>query len=97
MLLRLVLAGVLVLFFNPIKAQEDIRSNFEPSIAPPSKLLDNQKPEANWIWDSGQDNPRNYYLLVRKTFNLDQIPVKAQAFISAYAFADVYILSLIHI
>jgi len=91
MLLRLVLAGVFVLFFNPIKAQEDIRSNFEPSIAPPSKLLDNQKPEANWIWDSGQDNPRNYYLLVRKTFNLDQIPVKAQAFISAYAFADVYI------
>ena len=91
MLLKLVLAGVIILFFNQLKAQEDIRSNFEPSIAPPSKLLDNQKPEANWIWDSGQDNPRNYYLLVRKTFNLDQIPVNAQAFISAYAFADVYI------
>ena len=91
LLLRLVLAGIFVLFFNPLKAQEDILSKFEPSISAPSKLLDKQKPEANWIWDSGEDNPRNYYLLVRKTFNLDQIPVKAQAFISAYAYADVYI------
>ena len=57
MLLKLVLAGVIILFFNQVKAQEDILSKFEPYIAIPSKLLDNQTPEANWIWDSGQDNP----------------------------------------
>ena len=66
-------------------------SEIPPSIAPPSKLLDNHKPEANWIWDSGPDNPRNYYLLVRKTIDLNQEPVSAKAFISAFAYADVYI------
>ncbi len=63
----------------------------EPSIAPPSNLLGNKTPEASWIWDSGQENPRNYYLLVRKTITLDEMPVDAKAFISAFAYADVYI------
>ena len=62
-----------------------------PSISTPSSLLDKQKPLANWIWDSGEDNPRNYYLLIRKTLNLDEIPYEASAFISAYSYADVYI------
>lgn len=62
-----------------------------PSIAAPSVLLNNQKPTAHWIWDSGPDNPLNYYLLIRKTFELQQIPTEAEAFISAFAFADVYI------
>src|ERR1700761_3572091 len=53
--------------------------------------LDGVKPTANWIWDSEAENPQNYYLLVRKTFNLDKLPNSAIAFISAYAYADVYI------
>lgn len=61
------------------------------SISKTSLTLDGVKPIANWIWDSGIENPRNYYLLVRKTFNLDKVPLTAVAFISAYAYADVYI------
>ncbi|MDX2431083.1 MAG: family 78 glycoside hydrolase catalytic domain [Bacteroides sp.] len=60
-------------------------------ISEPSVLLDNTEPVANWIWDSGADNPLNYYLLVRKTVDLEQVPSKAEAFISAFAFAHVYI------
>ena len=80
----------LIFVFHPAALGQKLTST-EPSIAPPSKLLDNKKPEANWIWDSGQENPRNYYLLVRKTINLDEMPVFAIAFISAFAYADVYI------
>ena len=64
---------------------------FNGSISVPSKLLNGKIPEANWIWDSGEDNPTNYYLMVRKTVNLKQTPDKATAFISAYSYADVYI------
>lgn len=60
-------------------------------ISKTSLTLDGVKPIANWIWDSGEENPRNYYLLARKTFYLDQIPNNATAYISAYAYADVYI------
>jgi alpha-L-rhamnosidase len=60
-------------------------------ISEPSSTLDGVKPLANWIWDSGEQNPTNYYLLVRKTFNLEELPQDAHAFISAYAYADVYI------
>ena len=60
-------------------------------ISSASSTLDGVKPLANWIWDSGAENPTNYYLLVRKTFNLEKIPKDASAFISAYAYADVYI------
>ncbi len=61
------------------------------SISKTSLTLDGVKPLANWIWDSGEENPRNYYLLVRKSFKLDNVPLSAVAFISAYAYADVYI------
>ncbi len=60
-------------------------------ISAPSSTLNGVKPLADWIWDSGAGNPRNYYLLVRKSFNLEKLPQKADAFISAYAAADVYI------
>jgi hypothetical protein len=60
-------------------------------ISEPSALLNNQKPVASWIWDSGAENPPNYYLLVRKTVDLSQIPTDARAFISAFAYAHVYI------
>lgn len=61
------------------------------SISIPSKLLNGKVPEANWIWDSGEDNPTNYYLMVRKTINLKQTPDKVMAYLSAYSYADVYI------
>jgi len=66
-------------------------NSFKASISSPSKLLDGKTAEANWIWDSGEDNPTNYYLMVRKIFDLKQVPSEAKAFISAYAYADVYI------
>lgn len=67
------------------------QSNSEATISAPSKLLDGKTPVANWIWDSGEDNPKNYYLMVRKTIELKQVPSEAKAFISAYSYADVYI------
>lgn len=60
-------------------------------ISEPSPTLNGVKPLADWIWDSGDENPTNYYLLVRKTFNLEKLPQEARAFISAYAYADVQI------
>jgi len=60
-------------------------------ISPPSLTLDGTQPEAKWIWDSGQANPRNYYLYVRKTFSLRHPVLKASAYVSAYAFAELYI------
>ncbi|MCK4991465.1 MAG: family 78 glycoside hydrolase catalytic domain, partial [Bacteroidales bacterium] len=60
-------------------------------ILPPSNLLDGVQPEASWIWDSGEINPRNYYLHVRKSFVLKKPPVEARAFISAHAFAELYV------
>ncbi|OOQ56756.1 family 78 glycoside hydrolase catalytic domain [Mucilaginibacter pedocola] len=56
-----------------------------------TKTLDGVKPLAQWIWDSGEPNPRNYYLLARKAFKLDRLPTSAIAYISAFAYADVYI------
>ncbi len=92
LLTSLILSGCLfILFPLQISARTRIPTDPESSITAPSLLLNNEKPVANWIWDSGVDNPRNYYLFVRKTFDLGQIPNEAFAFISAYAYADVYI------
>ncbi|HTJ00386.1 MAG TPA: family 78 glycoside hydrolase catalytic domain [Dongiaceae bacterium] len=60
-------------------------------ISTPGTTLNGVKPLASWIWDSGAENPQNYYLLVRKTFTLKEVPQAADAYISAYASADVYI------
>jgi alpha-L-rhamnosidase len=60
-------------------------------ISAPSSTLNGEKPLADWIWDSRAENPQNYYLLVRKSFNLKELPKEASAFISAYAYADVSI------
>jgi hypothetical protein len=60
-------------------------------ISEASSTLNGVKPLASWIWDSGEENPQNYYLLVRKTFKLEKLPKEVNAFISAYAYADVYI------
>ena len=82
------LTSCLFLSSGQSSAQTD---SFKASISAPSKLLDGKTAEANWIWDSGEDNPINYYLMVRKTIDLKQIPSEAKAFISAYSYADVYI------
>ncbi|MEI6677064.1 MAG: family 78 glycoside hydrolase catalytic domain, partial [Mariniphaga sp.] len=87
----LVLYGCYLLLSGSANAQIMSTKDIERTIAPPSQLLDNEKPEASWILDSGTENPRNYYLLVRKTIDLQQIPNEAKAFISAFAYADVYI------
>ncbi|MBW8325917.1 MAG: glycoside hydrolase family 78 protein [Prolixibacteraceae bacterium] len=60
-------------------------------ISEASSTLNGTKPLANWIWDSGAENPQNYYLLVRKSFTLKSKPLEAKAYISAFASADVYI------
>lgn len=60
-------------------------------ILPPSHLLNGIMPEAKWIWDSGEINPRNYYLHVRRKFNLPNAVKEAKAYISAFAFAELYI------
>jgi hypothetical protein len=74
------------------KSKFNLIDNYTKSYnSTPSKTLDGIKPEAKWIWDSGNPNPIDYYLLVRKEINLPDIPNKVSAFISAYSFADVYI------
>lgn len=60
-------------------------------ISAPASTLNGVKPLASWIWDSGAENPQNYYLHVRKSFHLEKLPKEADAFISAYAYADVYL------
>lgn len=87
----IILSCFLISWFCQTSAQTTKTNDLEPSISVPSLLLGNEKPAASWIWDSGSDNPRNYYLLIRKTVDLEQIPVDAQAWISAYSFSDVYI------
>ena len=74
-----------------IKDSIKIRSNGDGFISTPSHLLDGLEPEANWIWDSGEINPRNYFLHVRKNFSLNNSVKDAKAFISAYSFAELYI------
>jgi len=69
----------------------EIGINVDGYISPPSHLIDGVQPEANWIWDSGELNPRNYYLYVRKSFSLPNSILEAKAYISAYAFAELYI------
>lgn len=69
------------------------KTSYSPvgTISKPSQLLDGVTPKANWIWDSGEENPLNYYLHVRKSFSLEGKPEEAIAYVSAYAFAELYI------
>ena len=61
------------------------------TITPPSNLLDGKKATAQWIWAPGEQNPRNQYLLIRKTIKFLDKPDSLIAYISAYAVADVYV------
>ncbi len=70
---------------------QNIGSNEGGYILAPSHLLEGEQPEANWIWDSGELNPRNYYLHVRRKFSLPNTVKEAKAYISAFAFAELYI------
>jgi hypothetical protein len=80
---------------NEMKAEMNdgikFRSNGGGYICPPSHLFDGIQPEANWIWDSGEINPRNYYLHVRKRFSLKNSIQETSAYVSAHAFAELYI------
>lgn len=60
-------------------------------IAPPATTLMGKKPEAQWIWDAGEINPRNTYLHVRRAFHLEDMPVIAVAYVSAHAFAEIFV------
>lgn len=90
-LCRVIFTVCFLFWFGSVNAQVNQVSSFETSISKASSLLDGKKPVANWIWDSGEDNPKNYYLIFRKTVDLKQVPSMVKAFISAYAYADVYI------
>ncbi len=68
--------------------KNDIGSGY---ISPVSTQFEGTVPEANWIWDSGERNPQNYYLYVRKDFTLDSPAAEAWAYISASSFAELYI------
>jgi hypothetical protein len=89
----LILLAAITLTFRVVAQSNDLANRWGKGsfISPPSSTLNGAKPLANWIWDSGAENPQNYYLLVRKTFDLKKLPRDAKAFISAYAYADVYI------
>lgn len=89
---------IILIFFSSVFLFCDIDMNtrenktiINGSISKPSLLLGGQKPRAAWIWDNGEENPKNYYLMVRKSFELEKVPCKSYAYISSYSFADVYI------
>jgi len=77
------------------EAQRGARARFAAycgaTIAAPATTLNGILPAAHWIWDSGEINPQDDHLLIRKLFTLPAAPQHARAFISASAFADVYI------
>ena len=56
---------------NEIKNSMKHSSDGAGCISAPSHLLNGLEPEANWIWDSGEIKPGNYYLHVRKSFSLN--------------------------
>jgi alpha-L-rhamnosidase len=85
------ITSIILCFCLLVDVAQTLAQSFNATVSVPSKLLDGKKPEANWIWDSGEDNPKNYYLMIRKTINLKQTPDRATAFISAWSYADVYI------
>ncbi len=73
--LLILLAGITSTF--GVAAQPDDLVNrwgTRASISASSSTLNGVKPLASWIWDSGVENPQNYYLLVRKTFNWKNYP-----------------------
>ncbi len=90
---KIVLVFCILLFAcnNKHDKQADKSGSRAGSISAPSNLLNGTQPEAYWVWDSGEINPRNYYLYVRKSFTLSNSVVKTKAYISAYAFAEIYI------
>ena len=41
---------------------KNIKSNEGRYILTPCQLLNNKQPEANWIWESGELDTKNYHL-----------------------------------
>lgn len=91
-IILIVLAAMALTFRAAAHSDDDAgRWGTNSFISEPSSTLNGVKPLADWIWDSGAENPTNFYLLVRKTFTLETLPRDARACLSAYAYADVYI------
>jgi hypothetical protein len=96
--MKILTSVLLVLCFaQPVlsQANKKERNVFESNeggyILAPSHQLDEIEPEANWIWDWGAQNPKNYFLHIRKKFNLSTTLKEARAFVSAFSFAELYI------
>lgn len=89
--IKLISAIVSFIAITQLCSSQNIRSNEGGYILAPSHLLDGEQPEANWIWDSGELNPKNYYLHARRKFSLPNAVKEARAYISAFAFAELYI------
>tara|TARA_B100001063_G_scaffold204032_1_gene198399 strand:- start:1046 stop:3496 length:2451 start_codon:yes stop_codon:yes gene_type:complete len=86
--------GTIFLFFFTICQLcicQNKLSSKDGFIFPESESFEGRKPEANWIWDSGDPNPKNYYLHFRKSFTLIGSIKEAKAYISAFSFAELYI------
>ena len=79
-----------IIIFQVCICQNRISSK-DGFISPDIESFEGQKPEANWIWDSGDPNPKNYYLHVRKSFKLKNSIKEAKAYVSAFSFAELYI------
>ena len=47
--------------------------------------------QAEWIWIKGEESPKNFYLCLRKPFELDNRPKKAVVFVSADSRYKLYI------
>jgi len=94
-LFLLVICNITLSCSNKMKVENNNRISFESNgggyILPPSHMLDGKQPEASWIWDSGEINPRNYYLHFRKSFALSNPVQEARAYLSAFAFTELYI------
>jgi hypothetical protein len=67
------------------------QSPLRGTISEPSALLGGETAVASWIWQTGEENPKNTYLLVRKSIDFKNRPDSVFAYISAYSVADVYI------
>ena len=89
--IKLISAIVSFIAITQLCSSQNIRSNEGGYILAPSHLLDGEQPEANWIWDSGELNPKNYHLHARRKFSLPNAVKEARAYISAFAFAELYI------
>jgi hypothetical protein len=54
-----------------------------PTVARPVWPVEKKEWAAKWIWNSGEANPTNYFLMVRKNFELASKPDLAILYITS--------------